>query len=107
MKIIELLTKIANKEEVPQIIKYQSELWEYNEYYDDYEKDTIYLFGYLFAHENTDEFINDEVEIIEENKEIEHCKGYEDFGCVDELVEHLREKIDILIDEINKMKEGK
>jgi hypothetical protein len=51
--------------------------------------------------------LNDEVEIIEENKKIEHCKGYEDFGCVDELIEHLREKIDILIDEINKMKEGK
>ena len=65
IKIIDLLVKIANGEEVPQIIKYQSELWEYNEYYDDYEKDTIYLFGYLFAHENTDEFINDKVEIIE------------------------------------------
>lgn len=51
--------------------------------------------------------LNDEVEIIEENKKIEHCKGYEDFDCMDELIEHLREKIDILIDEINKMKEGK
>ena len=107
VKIIDLLNKIANNEEVPQMIKYQDELWEHNEYYGDYEKDNTYLFEYLFDFETTDEFINNEVEIIEENKKIEHCKGYEDFDCMDELIEHLREKIDILIDEINKMKEGK
>ena len=66
----------------------------------------VYLFQNLFQSE-TDIFINDEVEVIEEDEKIEHCKGYEDFDCMDELIEHLREKIDILIDEINKMKEGK
>lgn len=107
MKIIELLIRIANKEEIPKKIKYSSKIWELEEHNGDYKNEDTYLFEYLFKYINTKTFINYKVEIIEENKKIEHCKGYEDFDCMDGLIEHLREKIDILIDEINKMKEGK
>ncbi len=106
-KIIDILIKIANNEEVPKKIKYQDKIWEYKEYNSDYKNEDIYLFEYLFKRLNTKYFINYGVEIIEEDKKIEHCKGYEDFDCMDEIIEHLREKIDTLIDEVNKMKEEK
>lgn len=111
IKIINLLAKIPNGEEIPQKIKYKNHIWYYDKMTQDYCRNDddglyVYLFQNLFQSE-TDIFINDEVEIIEEDEKIEHCKGYEDFDCMDELIEHLRERIDILIDEINKMKEGK
>lgn len=109
MKIIDLLVKIANNEEVPKIIKYQDKYYEYDDKEQDYfciDKDEN-LFEFFFCSLRTSDFINDKVEIIEENEKIEHCKDYEEFDCMDELIEHLREKIDTLIDEVNKMKEGK
>lgn len=111
MKIIDLLVKTSESEDPPKKIKYKNHIWYYDKMTQDYcRNDTdglyVYLFQNLFQSE-TDIFINDEVEVIEEDEKIEHCKGYEDFDCMDELIEHLREKIDILIDEINKMKEGK
>ncbi len=107
MKVIDLLVKIANNEEVPQKIRYNNKLWEFQRIDGDYKNENSYLFEYLFKYLNTKSFINNEVEIIEEDKKIEHCKGYEDFDCMDEIIEHLREKINGLIDEINKMKEKK
>lgn len=107
MKVIDLLVKIANNEEVPQKIRYNNKLWEFQRIDGDYKNENSYLFEYLFKYLNTKSFINNEVEIIEEDKKIEHCKGYEDFDCMDEIIEHLREKIDTLIDEVNKMKEEK
>lgn len=111
MKIIDLLNKIANGEEIPKKIKYRDKIWEYTstvkgrgyQYYSiPYEEwKTLQNQVYL------EECLNDEAEIIEEPKKIERCKGYEDFDCMDELIEHLREKIDTLIDEVNKMKEKK
>ena len=111
MKIIDLLVKTSESEDPPKKIKYKNHIWYYDKMTQDYcRNDTdglyVYLFQNLFQSE-TDIFINDEVEVIEEDEKIEHCKGYEDFDCMDELIEHLREKIDILIYEINKMKEGK
>lgn len=49
--------------------------------------------------------LNDEVEIIEEPKKIEKCKNYNYFLEIDDYIEHLRDKLDELIDEINKLKE--
>lgn len=107
MKIIDVLVKMANKEKVPQKIRYNNKIWEFQRIDGDYKNENSYLFEYLFKYLNTKSFINDEAEIIEEPKKIERCKGYEDFDCMDELIEHLREKIDTLIDEVNKMKEEK
>lgn len=117
MKIIELLVRIANNEEIPKKIKYQGELWEYNEFYDDYEKDNTYLFGYLFAHENTNDFINDEVEIIDKKmckinlyysvpNKIHDMKVLRE--TLEQIIENQRtqeDKINELIDKVNKFEE--
>ncbi len=106
-KIIDILIKIANNEEVPKKIKYQDKIWEYKEYNSDYKNEDINLFEDLFKKFNTKYFINYGVEIIEEPKKIEKCKNYEDFLGIDDYIEHLKNKINELIDEINKMKEEK
>lgn len=73
MKVIELLTKIANGEEVPKKIRFNNIEWnrvygEKNVYYiNEYDSD---FFIYLFR-KNLDFTLNDEVEIIEEDKKIE------------------------------------
>ena len=43
--------------------------------------------------------------LIEEDKKIEKCKNYENFLEIDDYIEHLKNKIDELINEINKLKE--
>ena len=76
MKIIDLLNKIANGEEVPEIIKYNNFIYKYNKDICDYDGDDLYLFG------NTDK-LNEEVEIIEEDKKIEKIK---DILHIDDLI---------------------
>jgi len=69
MKIIDLLNKIANGEEVPKKIKYDDIIYEYD--YD--EKNYTYFFidnhNYLFDEEIT-QILDDKVEILEEEKKI-------------------------------------
>ena len=68
IKIIDLLVKIANGEEVPKKIKFRNALWIYseeNQDYLEYNKDYSDLFGYAFCNLKTLDFINDEVEIID------------------------------------------
>ena len=48
--------------------------------------------------------LNDEVEIIEEPKKIEHCLKSDRFLYDKDEIEHLRTKVDELIDEVNKLK---
>jgi hypothetical protein len=71
MKVIDLLIKISNGEEVPNKIKYRDEIWVYDNRNQDYlkqYKDDSDMFGYFFCNLRTLDFINDEVEIIEEKK---------------------------------------
>ena len=44
--------------------------------------------------------------LIEEPKKIKKCKKYDDFLEINEFVEHLKNKINELIDEINNLKEN-
>ena len=72
IKIIDLLNKIANGEEVPEKIKYEGKEFEYNEYQEDYFNKE-YMIGVLdkirlFNH------LNNEVEIIEEEQDIEELR---------------------------------
>lgn len=78
MKIIDLLNKIANGEEVPKKIKYEDIVFDYTkrnregliyiaDEYSNYEDKDNYLRTHLFWHI---EKLNDEVEIIEEDKDI-------------------------------------
>lgn len=124
IKIIELLVRIANKEEVPKKIKYRNKIWEFIQGDYDYENKDTYLFEYLFTYITTRHFINDEVEVIEENKKIEklypiYGSRLIDLGDKDQIknnksityliliLNKMSKKIDELKDEINKMKEGK
>lgn len=65
MKIIDLLNKIANGEEVPKKIKIKDEIWVYDDDIDYKANDDR---GYLFeVHIRlNEEDLNEEVEIIEE-----------------------------------------
>lgn len=105
MKLIDLLNKIANGEEVPKKIRIDH--WCYNfewvdhleNYYD--KKAELDLMEVLSMSE---EELNYGVEIIEEPKEIENPKNYEDFESIDDYIEHLRDKIVELIDVVNELK---
>jgi hypothetical protein len=67
MKVIDLLNKIANGEEVPKKIKYRDWLYEFEKDCNDY----LCQYDSLLYRENDDvrQFLNDEVEIIEEHEE--------------------------------------
>ena len=82
MKVIDLLNKIANDEEVPKIIKVGNRIYNYEEFnigrgekYFDAQWEKVK--GYRYCYGNTyyyleirDYNLNDEVEIIEDNKKI-------------------------------------
>ena len=122
IKIIDLLNKIANDEKVPEKIKYNNKIWEYYVYTNDYKGEDIWLFEELFEYRRTIEFINDEVEIIEEQKKINKIRI--DYNSINidkafetgtttffrekdiEIFQCLSSKINELIDEINNLKEN-
>ena len=124
MKIIDLLNKIANGEEVPKKIKYEDTIFDYTkrnreglrylaDEYSNYEDNDNYLRTHLFWHiEN----LNDEVEIIEEDKGIEKIPAFvTKVGIVDdgniekythvlfEQQEELYLKLNELIDKVNSL----
>ena len=144
MKVIDLLNKIANNEEVPNKIRVNETLY----WFDDRQKQYIYVPNEKIAscddiYSNTliltyepfdvlDEFLNAEVEIIEEDKKtllrinkIIPSQNYAisdaENNSIDERFEMIRKRLyadelymlDIanslneLIDEVNKLKEGK
>ena len=71
MKIIDLLNKIANGEEVPKKIKYNNNIWNYKEGIMEYISDDT-----CFALSNFEfDVLNDEVEILEEEKKIPEKLG--------------------------------
>ena len=123
IKIIDLLNKIANDEEVPKKIKYKD-----NVYY--LGKNMVDLHTYQTEGSNTtrklsliidNEYLNlnDYVEIIEEPKKIEKIEMYQDgeghyflnkqdrkvYVNCDES-DFMVDKFNELIDEINKLKEN-
>ena len=105
MKIIDLLNKINKGEEIPEKVKYEDTIFEYDkdrkEYIhkvDDWYSETL-LFKITNEHTH---FIRDlleaEVEVIEENKEIEELNDNDiyDFN-------HLSLKINELVQAVNKL----
>ena len=101
--IYELLALVKDGK-APKKIKFGNIELEYDEKDEDYYS---YYGGGLFEHKfgNCKNFLNDKVEIIEEQKKIEHCLKRDRFLCDEDEIEHLRAKIDELIDEINNLKE--
>lgn len=112
MKIIDLLVKISQGEKMPKKIKYEGYVWGYDKvakdyYRNDIDEEYIYLFQDLFK-KKTGFFINNEVEIIEEDKKIIRLE-FEEGNIEDKLflaryITHNRAKINELIDEVNKLK---
>lgn len=86
MKIIDLLNKIANGEEVPRKFTYKGYLWEY----DEKNKMWFYYFGEGKSHRFDRLFylnmiLNDEVEILEEENKIPEKLNQDNFQCVSNL----------------------
>lgn len=101
--IYELLGLVKDGK-APKKIKCDDKTYEYDEDDEFYYCDGVSLYRELVPNGNCLDY---EVEIIEEDKKIKYCKGYEEFLSVDEYIEHLGKKIDELIDEINNLKKEK
>lgn len=114
MTINNLITNISKALEVPSKIKYNNEIFEYNNDYQDYESietQDKFLFEYLFSNFRMKTFMYTTVEIIEEDKkmdfeEIEEltCNEYDfETRTINSLIKNQRK----LIDEINNLKKEK
>ena len=100
MKVIDLLNKIANGEEVPKEIKYNACLFAFERQSQDYYCEEYgNLFEYLINEHRTGEFLNDEVELMEDKK-IEKLIFDKDCTCEWNFGE-VYEKINEIIDYIN------
>lgn len=106
MKVIDILNKIANGEEVPKKIRFNNIEWNkvYGEknvcYVNEYDSD---FFLYFFR-KNLDFTLNDEVEIIEEEKEIEKI-DFRTLNTQKEKNRVMKDTINQLIDVINEMRD--
>ena len=121
IKIIDLLNKIANGEKVPEKIKYDTKEMLYDHNKQDYlgyysNNNGEWLFQYLFDRcKNTEHFINDFVEIIENNDKLEkikldeeHCRLYkndEEWWAIKRHQLFIYKEINKIIEQINKIKE--
>ena len=116
IKVIDLLNKIANGEEVPKKIKYEKDTYIHIDNYCYYCEDTnLILSDRIFVEYSK---LNDEVEIIEEPKKIKKIEMYQDeeghyflnnrdkkiYIRCDEI-DFMVDKFNELIDEINNLKE--
>ncbi len=103
MKIIDLLNKIANGEEVPKKIKWQGQIYEYSNFERFYYQNGFSMYRDFYTEGNC---LNDEIEIIEEPKKIEkmECSVESWFSPSQADIEIIK-KINELIDEINNLKE--
>lgn len=111
IKIIDLFNKIVNNDEVPKKIRYFGEIYEYSEEMKFYYQNGFSMYRDFFTEGNC---LNDEVEIIEEEKVIEKLgKNFTFEDSTSELtksdwqVSVISQKINELVDEINKLKKEK
>lgn len=109
IKIIDLLVRIANDKEVPKIIKYKDKIYkrQWGDYMGDEPIDEYYVNddGESWF-DDLDLTLDTEVEIVEEDKNIDKI----DFRALNTQKEKnraMKDTINKLIDEINKMKAGK
>ena len=108
IKIIDLFNKIANNEKVPKKIKFHGETYYYSKPDKFYYCDGYSIYRELFGMTNS---LNAEVEIIGEEKDIEKLgKNFTFEDSTNELtksdwqVSVISQKINELVDEVNKLK---
>jgi hypothetical protein len=123
MKVIDLLNKIANEDEIPEKIKYENYIYWYDKNWKDYKNAQVEFRSYLInsRYHNTD-FLNEEVEIIEdtpsfkgfkvkdgeiiykEDKKIEYFDDYKiNARCFDELVKSINLYIELNTNKLNEI----
>lgn len=105
MKIIDILNKINNNEEVPEKIKFDDTIFEYDKRQKEYnhKKDNGYYETLLYRVMTThfiDVLLKAEVEVIEENKEIEEL---DEMQIINARPEVNARKINELVREVNKL----
>lgn len=108
MKIIDLLNKINNGEEVPEKVKFDNTIFKYDKKQQEYnnKKDNGYYETLLYRVMTThfiDVLLRAEVEVIEENKEIKELNkiSYDEFKYTD--CKHRFDLINIEYDKINEL----
>lgn len=124
IKVIDLINKIDNKEELPQKVKFEKEIYEYDKKrkdyinkYDDWTSQTL-LYRVMSTH-FISELLECEVEIIEDEEEIDiqnidiirdyrtsedvlYNDNFEDFrGTINELIKAVKQ-LDKNMRELNK-----
>lgn len=99
MKVIDLLNKIANGEEIPNQIKYYGLEYTLDKKQDDY----MIVCSGLLDDINTFSQLNDEVEVIEEDKKIEklYLNKSSDIWAGKTDTEIITDKINEIIEVIN------
>lgn len=113
MTINRLIINISNALEVPSKIKYNNEIFEYNNDYQDYESveaQDKFLFEYLFSNFRMKTFMYTKIEIIEEDEKIKkiNTQYFDDERYTpEERLNVCMNFIDILVDEINNLKKEK
>lgn len=113
MTINNLITNISNALEVPSKIKYNNEIFKYNNDYQDYESveaQDKFLFEYLFSNFRMKTFMYTKIEIIEEDEKIKkiNTQYFDDERYTpEERLNVCMNFIDILVDEINNLKKEK
>ena len=112
MKIIDILNKINNNEEVPEKIKFDDTVFEYDKEQKEYNhrKDDGFYETLLYRVMTThfiDVLLEAEVEVIEENKEIEEIDTTKIFeftmDSVFEWNNEMEDKINELVRAVNKI----
>ena len=109
MKVIDLLNAIAGIGTIPYRIYYNGNVYEYDGETKNYYKSLNFTKDWLIGEDIT-ALLNDEVEIIEEDKKIEYeqieeltCNEYDfEKKTINSLIKNQRK----LIDEINNLKEN-
>ena len=102
IKIIDLLNKVANGEELPKKIKYNGYIFEYDtnhKRYESYFDEQIWTLNDFI---NVNDRLNDEVEIIKEKKLPEKIEYYDDsIAWVIDGVGQLSDVDKVIIDKLN------
>ena len=122
MKIIDLLNKIANGEEVPKWVVYDKKEYTYMEEYKDYVHTVynngtmLFLLSEIFNKNGIDIVLNQELDFIEEDKKIEKLelvddgntitlfsKNDEEWTILDNVDVLICDKINEIIDKLNEL----
>ncbi len=120
MKIIDLLVKMSENEEMPYKIKYRDKIYEYDGETSNYFRKINFTFDFLIGEDIT-ALLNDEIEIIEEDKKIKMLEPISGSELVDlrdrdqikcnksltyliTILNNMNKKINNLIYEVNNLK---